>query len=125
MSYKLNEKEWGVKRMLVMVIAGWLLTLQVQAGCCGWGGDGPWDDNDWPEWTPMYWMEEFFDDDDYDYYPPPPSYYAPPSYGYMPPGVVPYYGYAPPPRYGSVPYAPPPPAVYGPPGYPPPFPPVQ
>lgn len=31
-----------------------------------------WDDNDWPEWTPMYWMEEFFgnDDDDFlkDYY---------------------------------------------------------
>ena len=31
----------------------------------------PWDDNDWPEWTPMYWMEEFmdeWDDDDDDYY---------------------------------------------------------
>jgi len=32
------------------------------------GPNGPyWDESDWPEWTPMYWMEEFmdsFDDDD-------------------------------------------------------------
>jgi hypothetical protein len=32
------------------------------------GPNGPyWDESDWPEWTPMYWMEEFmdsFDDND-------------------------------------------------------------
>lgn len=31
------------------------------------GPNGPyWDESDWPEWTPMYWMEEFMDvfDDD-------------------------------------------------------------
>ena len=37
------------------------------------GPYGPyWDEgNDWPEWTPMYWMEEFmdaWDDDDDNYY---------------------------------------------------------
>lgn len=26
------------------------------------GPNGPyWDESDWPEWTPMYWMEEFMD----------------------------------------------------------------
>ena len=37
---------------------------------------GPgYDDNDWPVWTPMYWMEEMFGDNDndrrYRYYPYP------------------------------------------------------
>lgn len=36
------------------------------------GPNGPYyDESDWPEWTPMYWMEEFmdsFDDDDDQYY---------------------------------------------------------
>jgi hypothetical protein len=35
-------------------------------------GNG-YDDNDWPEWTPMYWMEEMmdeWDDNDDDNYPP-------------------------------------------------------
>ncbi len=52
-----------------------LLLLVVAAGpALGGGGDwkmgpfGPyWDDNSWPEFTPMYWMEEFMnrlDDDD-------------------------------------------------------------
>lgn len=32
------------------------------------GPYGPyWDESDWPEWTPMYWMEEFFNSDDDDY----------------------------------------------------------
>lgn len=27
------------------------------------GPNGPyWDESDWPEWTPMYWMEEFMDE---------------------------------------------------------------
>ena len=29
------------------------------------GPNGPyWDESDWPEWTPMYWMEEFMDEFD-------------------------------------------------------------
>ena len=29
------------------------------------GPNGPyWDQSDWPEWTPMYWMEEFMDEFD-------------------------------------------------------------
>lgn len=53
------------------------------------------DDNDWPEWTPMYWMEEFADaidddDDDYyggGYYPRRPFNSYPP--GYYPPNAMP------------------------------------
>ncbi len=36
----------------------------------GWGNsfsNNGYDDNDWPEWTPMYWMEEFLGDDDNNY----------------------------------------------------------
>ncbi len=96
----------------------------------------PWeyDCNDWPEWTPMYWMEEFSDefDDDDDYYRyggapwgrpmpygPPPMPYGGPMGGPMG-GPAPYgapYG-APAPRpYGApAPYGRPPmmrPAPYG------------
>lgn len=52
----------------------------------GWGNFNNnrfngYDDNDWPEWTPMYWMEEMFDNDNDRYrgrYRPayPPSPYA-------------------------------------------------
>uniref|UniRef100_UPI0025E40277 hypothetical protein n=1 Tax=Sulfurivirga sp. TaxID=2614236 RepID=UPI0025E40277 len=111
-------KKWlaGSALALLLTAAG-----GAQAGCCGWGNDDPYDDNDWPEWTPMYWMEEFFDDDDdypppygYGYPPPPPAY----GYGYPPP--PPGYGYPPPSPAGS--YGPPPgmapPPAPG--GYPPP-----
>ncbi len=77
----------------------------------------PWayDCNDWPEWTPMYWMEEFsneMDNDNYGYgggYGAPYGYGAPMPYG-MPPASygapMPYYGGAPMPYYGGgpVPY---------------------
>ncbi|MEB4593610.1 hypothetical protein VSS37_21755 [Candidatus Thiothrix sp. Deng01] len=66
------------------------------------GPYGPyWDESDWPEWTPMYWMEEFTDswdnnnDNGGSYgmpfmgggYPGMPSYGAPMGYGapMMPP----------------------------------------
>ena len=78
-----------------------------------WGGDrynGYGDYNDWPVWTPMYWMEEFFDNgfgnnDDYGY-----GGYGYNPYGYGAPyGYAPFSGYAPygtPPGYGYG-YAPP------------------
>ncbi|SIN70202.1 hypothetical protein SAMN05443662_0148 [Sulfurivirga caldicuralii] len=76
------------KTLLALFVAGFmgLSAQQASAGCCGFGNDGPWDDNDWPEWTPMYWMEEFADefDDDDDYYGPPPWAYA----GYPPPRLI-------------------------------------
>ena len=110
------------KTILALFVAGFmgLSAQQAAAGCCGFGHDNPWDDNDWPEWTPMYWMEEFADDldDDNGYYPPPWAYG-----GYPPP--PPYYYYGAPPAYGPPTYdtprgyAPPPP----PPGYAPPPPP--
>jgi len=62
---------------------------------CEWkmGPNGPWcdpDDNDWPEWTPMYWMEEMADswddddDDDYWRYGPRPYYGGGYGGGYAP-----------------------------------------
>ncbi len=96
----------------------------------------PWeyDCNDWPEWTPMYWMEELsdsFDDNNNDYwrygYAPygPPPVYGPAPYG-PPPGVVAPYGRPlPPPGFAPAPYGrpvPPPgfaPAPYGRPPVPP------
>lgn len=73
----------------------------------------PWayDCNDWPEWTPMYWMEEMSNefDDNNDYYGGP--YGAPMPYG----GPGPYGGPAP---YGApMPYGGP--APYGAPMMPP------
>ena len=70
------------------------------------GPYGPYyEENDWPEWTPMYWMEEMangFDDNENDY----GGYYGDNRFmgGY--PGMLPYgagFGYAPP----LMPYAPP------------------
>ena len=64
------------------------------------GPSGPyWDESDWPEWTPMYWMEEFmdsFDDDDNGYYGG--GYYPPMMNNRMMPQMPQGgYGYAPPP----------------------------
>ncbi|MBF0266018.1 MAG: sulfur globule protein CV1 [Gammaproteobacteria bacterium] len=66
-----------------------------------WGGmnsSDPWDENDWPVWSPMFWMEEMSDEFDNNnkwnnrygngyrpygygqpmpYYPQPYPYYAP------------------------------------------------
>jgi len=113
-----------------LLVAG-LLTFSwsAQAGDFFDGKDCPpweYDCNDWPEWTPMYWMEEFADsfDDDEDYwrygYGP---YGAPPMYGPAPygppPGVAPYGRPLPPPGFAPAPYGrpvPPPgfaPAPYG------------
>ena len=100
-------KRWFFMSMLV----GLLVSNAVHAGCCGWGDD----DNEWPEWTPMYWMEEFFGDDEA-YYPPPYGYGypAPPGYYYGYPPAMPY----PPYRGGPSPYAPMAPGGYPPPpGY--------
>lgn len=80
------------------------------------GPYGPyWDENDWPEWTPMYWAEEFadeMDDDDDEYYGPPPGYGYGGGYG-PPPGYGYGGGYGG--GYGPAPYGPP--ASYGPPAY--------
>jgi len=46
------------------------MTTTVQANWFGSGNNGEWkmgpngpywDESNWPEWTPMYWMEEFMD----------------------------------------------------------------
>jgi hypothetical protein len=50
-----------------LMMLGLLLSSQAALAWGGspWGNNG-WDDNDWPKWTPMYWMEEFFNNDDDD-----------------------------------------------------------
>ena len=45
-------------------IAGLALLFATSAVQADWfGNNNPWDDDDWPEWTPMYWMDEMFNDD--------------------------------------------------------------
>ena len=56
--------------MLTLVMATFSMTTTAQANWFGGGNNGEWkmgpngpywDQSDWPEWTPMYWMEEFMD----------------------------------------------------------------
>ena len=57
---------------IVLIVFVMISAVPAIAGGGDWkmGPFGPyWDDNDWPEYTPMYWMEEFMnqlDDDDDD-----------------------------------------------------------
>ena len=112
--------------ILLGMLFGLFLSANVSADFFSGDDCPPWeyDCNDWPEWTPMYWMEEMsdgWDDDDDDYWrygmmgpyggmPGPygmPGYGMPGPYG-MPP--MPYgggygapYGYGAPPPYGAPP----------------------
>lgn len=48
-----------------LAVAGLALLMSTASVQAGWfGNDNYWDDDDWPEWTPMYWMDEMFNDDD-------------------------------------------------------------
>jgi hypothetical protein len=90
-----------MKVRTLAVLFGLLVSLNASASWFG-SDSGPYDDNDWPEFTPMYWMEEMmneFDDDDDDYYRYGPQGYGP--YGYAP------YGYGAPAPYAG-PYGQPP-----------------
>ena len=93
------------------------VSYNAQANNNFFGGNDcpPWayDCNDWPVWTPMYWMEEMSNAwDNNNYY---DNYYPYGGYGYgMPP--IPYYGGAPmpygntAPQYGAPYYGAPAPA---------------
>ena len=77
-----------------LILAALLLAVSTQASAW-WGNDYY---NDWPVWTPMYWMEEMENEWDDDYYGP--YGYGPygyPGYGY---GGYPGYGYGGYPGYG-------------------------
>ena len=61
------------------------------------GPYGPyWEESDWPQWTPMYWMQEMmdsFDDDDNNFggmMPGNRGFNNMPQYGMQPYGVQPY-----------------------------------
>lgn len=74
-----------MKARTLAILFGLLISANATAGWFG-SNNNAWDDNDWPEWTPMYWMDEMmneFDSDD-DYY----GYYGPQGmpYGYAPYG---------------------------------------
>lgn len=111
-----------------LVVATASLLLMSATASADWFGNR-WNDdyNDWPTWTPMYWMQEMsdrFNNDgwrDYRYgpngygYPPPYPYYSAPNY-YAP--ANPYY--APYPNYAPNGYPPSPYPNYAP--YPPPAP---
>lgn len=82
-----------MKKIAFSVVAAATLMVSSVASAGWFGGNNSWndyyDDNDWPEWTPMYWMEEMMDewdndDDDYRY----GGYGYAPRYGYAP---APYY----------------------------------
>jgi hypothetical protein len=58
-----------MKKSLSVSIGALLLAASLSANAW-WGGDrwGGYGYNDWPVWTPMYWMEEMSDSWDDDYY---------------------------------------------------------
>ena len=111
------------KLMLIatLFMASFLVTPATHASDFFGGNNGEWkmgpngpyyDESDWPEWTPMYWMEEFMDSwDDNNWGGSNNNYggynggYGMPNNGY---GMSPYgynqapYGYAPP--YGGYVY---------------------
>ncbi len=58
---------------LALVLASVSMTTTTHANWFGGGNGGEWkqgpngmywDESNWPEWTPMYWMEEFMDEFD-------------------------------------------------------------
>lgn len=94
-----------MKPTLKLLCAALLLGASPYASA--WGNNG-WDWNEWPVWTPMYWMEEMVDDNDwYGGGPYGPGYggygYAPYGYGPGYGGYGPGYG-APAYGYGGFPY---------------------
>ena len=64
------------KILLILTLAMATVSISSTAQASDWfgggnngewkmGPNGPyWDQSDWPEWTPMYWMEEFMDEFD-------------------------------------------------------------
>ena len=57
--------------VIALVISSFSVTVSTHADWFGGGNNGEWkqgpygpywDESDWPEWTPMYWMEEFMDE---------------------------------------------------------------
>ena len=102
-----------MKVLFFGMLFGLLATFNAQADFFGGDDCPPWeyDCNDWPEWTPMYWMEEMMDgfDDDDDYYRHGPYGYGTPvpaPYGYGAPAPAPY-GYGAPAPFAG-PYGQPP-----------------
>ena len=84
-----------MKARVMAVLFGLMISMNAGAGWFGNNNNYGYDDSDWPEWTPMYWMEEMFDnfdDNDDDYYRyGPQGGYAPYGYG-QPYAQAPYQG---------------------------------
>ncbi len=109
-----------MSRLFFLLLSLSAATALADGGDWKMGPFGPyWDENEWPEFTPMYWMEEFMnrlDDDDDDirewmYQNQAPGQFSPgqfspgqfPQAG-APPGNYPFYGLNSPSPYGWQPY---------------------
>jgi len=112
-----------MKKSLISVALVTALGLGATQVNAGWFNNGPWDRNgsnwsndgynDWPEWTPMYWAEEFMDEMDNEFNDNYDSGYYGPNRNMMPP--MPFYNrpapgpyYAPAPNAGNAPVPAPP-----------------
>jgi len=60
-----------MKKLLLALLLATAATGTYASDFFGGGNDGEWkqgpygpywDESDWPEWTPMYWMEEFMNE---------------------------------------------------------------
>jgi hypothetical protein len=91
-----------MKKSLSVSIGALLLAASLSANAW-WGGDrwGGYGYNDWPVWTPMYWMEEMSDSWDDDYY---DGYYGGGPWGGGPWGGGPWGGPYGGPGYYGAPY---------------------
>jgi len=89
------------KFLMALALSGAALSAQADGFDFFGGNDGEWkmgpygpyyEESDWPEWTPMYWMEEFmdsFDDDEQGYN----NFGGGMPFAPMPYGMPPYGGY--------------------------------
>lgn len=99
-----------MKARTLAVLFGLLVSMNASASWFGFNNNNNYyDDNSWPEWTPMYWMEEMMggwdNDDNYRYG---PYGYAPNPYMAQPYGYQSYmpYGAQPQQPYVQAPVAP-------------------
>lgn len=53
-----------MRERVLLTLAGTALFMAAASVQADWfrSNNNGWDDGDWPEWTPMYWMDEMFND---------------------------------------------------------------
>ena len=73
-----------IVRVALMGVLTGMVGLSAGTASAGWGNNnhGPYGYNDWPEWTPMYWMEEMSNEFDNNGWGNNRGYYGPDGYYY-------------------------------------------